>query len=112
MLQAVPPVAPKAQRAQAPPVRFAGGRRPLLCRPHRRVPVTTDATPPLFARVRRWLAAADPGTDEDLVRRFAATRDEAAFAALVSRHGPMVLGVARRVVSEHHAAEDVAHATF
>lgn len=50
--------------------------------------------------------------DDVLIRRFAATRDEAAFAELVRRHGSLVLGVARRVLGDHHAAEDVLQATF
>lgn len=69
---------------------------------------------PLFASLRRWLGRVGPypATDAELVRRFAERRDEEAFAALVDRHGPMVLGVARRVVGDHHTAEDVFQATF
>ena len=44
--------------------------------------------------------------DADLLGRFVRTRDEAAFAALVERHGPMVLGVCRRALGDVHAAED------
>lgn len=50
-------------------------------------------------------------TDADLLARFAADRDEAAFAALVARHGPMVLATCRRVLG-HHDAEDACQATF
>ena len=42
-------------------------------------------------------------TDRELVDRFAAHRDamgEAAFAVLVARHGPMVLGVCRHLLAE------------
>jgi len=54
-------------------------------------------------------------TDADLLDRFVMGRGEAAdaaFSALVDRHGPMVLGVCRRIISDRHAAEDAFQATF
>src|SRR5438132_1901452 len=51
-------------------------------------------------------------TDRELVQRYAASRDETAFAALVKRHGPMVFGVSRRLLGDSHQAEDVFQATF
>src|SRR5262249_55529474 len=62
-------------------------------------------------RLRQWVDS-PTGGDDELLRRFARSRDEAAFAELVRRHGTLVLGVARRVLGEHHAAEDVLQATF
>jgi RNA polymerase sigma factor (sigma-70 family) len=47
-----------------------------------------------------------------LLERFAARRDEGAFTALLKRHGPMVLGVCRRVLRHEQDAEDAFQATF
>jgi RNA polymerase sigma factor (sigma-70 family) len=62
----------------------------------------------------RKLAADGAGATSDraLLERFVRQRDEAAFAALVQRHGPMVLGVCRRVLRHVHDAEDACQATF
>src|SRR5207237_1206151 len=42
---------------------------------------------PVIAHIRRWLVQADPGTDADLLRRFADGRDERAESAAPVRPG-------------------------
>jgi RNA polymerase sigma factor (sigma-70 family) len=68
----------------------------------------------LLGHVRRLIAPPAPGpaTDAALLARFVRDRDEAAFGALVGRHGAMVLRACRRALGDDHAAEDCAQATF
>jgi RNA polymerase sigma-70 factor (ECF subfamily) len=56
--------------------------------------------------------ADDNVPDEELLARFAAHRNESAFATLVRRHGPMVLGVCIRTLGDTPDAEDAFQATF
>lgn len=51
-------------------------------------------------------------SDGQLLDRFVARREGAALEALVRRHGPMVWGVCRRVLRDHHDAEDAFQATW
>jgi RNA polymerase sigma factor (sigma-70 family) len=59
----------------------------------------------LLERIRRALPQAGP-TDGDLLARFVAASDEEAFAALLGRHGPLVLSVCRRLARHEQDAED------
>ena len=68
--------------------------------------MTRSAWPAVLA------ARPDDLPDAALLGRFLADRDEAVFRLLLSRHGPMVLGVCRRVVGDPHAAEDAFQAVF
>ena len=45
---------------------------------------------------------AESASDQELLDRFVHQHDEAAFTALLERHGPMVLGVCRRAVRNEH----------
>jgi RNA polymerase sigma factor (sigma-70 family) len=51
-------------------------------------------------------------SDGQLLEQFVNRREERAFAELLSRHGPLVLGVCRRVLRQAQDAEDAFQATF
>jgi RNA polymerase sigma factor (sigma-70 family) len=75
--------------------------------------MATATQHPVIRYIRRLSSApADGPPDAELLGRFARQRDEAAFEALVRRHGPTVLGACRRVLRDPHAADDAFQATF
>jgi DNA-directed RNA polymerase specialized sigma24 family protein len=68
----------------------------------------------VLRHVRRLalMQAGDRATDAHLLQAFLDRHDEAAFEGLLRRHGPMVLGVCRRVLGNVHDAEDAFQASF
>src|SRR5437879_2586487 len=76
--------------------------------------MATDPMATFMHQLRRGVLAADGAglTDGQLLTLFIENRDEGAFEALVRRHGPMVMGVCRRVLRNAHDAEDAFQATF
>ncbi|HEV3079715.1 MAG TPA: sigma-70 family RNA polymerase sigma factor [Gemmataceae bacterium] len=76
--------------------------------------MTTAQQDPILRYLRRLVASRDlqERSDLELLDAFAARRQETAFAALVGRHGPMVLRVCRRVLGHEQDAEDAFQATF
>lgn len=79
--------------------------------------MTGRGTSSMLGRMQTLLGAGTFGglSDRELLDQFLAHRDEVAelaFAVLVERHGPMVLGVCRRLLGDPHEAEDAFQATF
>lgn len=67
---------------------------------------------PLHAVLRALADTGPPDTDADLLRRYAASRDDEAFAALVKRHGRLVWAVCRHLCRSDAEADDAFQATF
>jgi RNA polymerase sigma-70 factor (ECF subfamily) len=73
---------------------------------------------PALETVLRHLSVLSQGraardlTDGELLAGYLARREEAVFGLLVQRHGPLVLGLCRRLLRDRHDAEDVFQATF
>jgi RNA polymerase sigma factor (sigma-70 family) len=76
--------------------------------------MTTTQAGVVLRHIRGLIGADGAGRlgDRQLLERFTAAREEAAFEALLRRHGPMVQGVCRRVLGNAHDAEDAFQATF
>jgi RNA polymerase sigma factor (sigma-70 family) len=113
-----PLVNQKAARGQ--PVRVSNGTTDAATRPDNSVPGSstsdivvrpsnTPAAP--AARVASPRLSADL-PDGALLHRFVTQREQAAFTALVQRHGSFVFGVCQRVLRDFHAAQDATQATF
>src|SRR5437667_12106315 len=67
----------------------------------------------VIRRLRQTLYGDGGGlTDGQLLEAFVGGGEEGAFEALLKRHGPMVLGVCRRVLRHEADAEDAFQATF
>ncbi len=66
------------------------------------------------ATLQHWLdcCLAEESSDSLLLKAVLSRRDEAAFASLVHRHGPMVLGVCHRLLGDGPDAEEAFQATF
>jgi RNA polymerase sigma factor (sigma-70 family) len=76
--------------------------------------MATSQVSEVIQHLRRTVLLRDGAglTDGQLLDDYISRRDEAALAALVRRHGPMVWGVCRCVLADYHDAEDAFQATF
>jgi RNA polymerase sigma factor (sigma-70 family) len=68
----------------------------------------------ILERVRNVVAVQScrPLADHELLQRYVAAQDESAFAALVKRHGSMVMGLCWRILRHQQDAEDAFQAAF
>src|SRR4051812_46352217 len=76
--------------------------------------MTTNQTSKILEHLRKVVLRHDGAelTDGQLLDEYLSRQNEAALAALVRRHAPMVWGVCRRTLRNYHDAEDAFQATF
>ena len=74
--------------------------------------MATTSLDPVLRHIRQLMEITPSLADGELLERFVRQREEGAFEALMRRHGPMVLGVGRRVLHDRDAAADIFRATF
>jgi RNA polymerase sigma factor (sigma-70 family) len=98
--------------APSRPSRDYRNREP--CQPQGSDRMTKAATSTVLQVLRRAVEnqRAKELPDQDLLQQFVVRHDEAAFLALLRRHGPMVLGVCRALLPNEADAEDAFQATF
>src|SRR5205823_4827681 len=102
-----PVIIGEIQTHSSPARQYSGERQP------RGQIMASRAPSPVLPHLHRLLAGGDSAlSDPQLLAVFLARRDEEAFATLVRRHGPMVLAVCRRLLSDAADVEDAFQATF
>src|SRR5438132_9446021 len=108
-----PPVPPSAKKC-IKPRRAASNKVEGACRPHKGNAMATSPMSEVLQHLRRAVLLRDGAglTDGQLLEDYLSRHEEAALAVLVQRHGAMVWGVCRRVLSSYHDAEDAFQATF
>src|SRR5207253_3206724 len=102
----------KVMRASsAPSCNWAEGQHVLG---HLGPPMASGQFGPVIRQLRSFLGAqaARASTDGELLQKFVTDKDQSAYAGLVERYAPLVLGVCRRILQVEHAAEDAFQATF
>jgi RNA polymerase sigma factor (sigma-70 family) len=78
------------------------------------MPAVSTTLGGFLRRLKKAMAAESLAVlaERELVERFLSAHDEAAFQAILSRHGPMIFRVCRRVLSQEQDVEDAFQATF
>jgi len=74
--------------------------------------MTRVSLQPLIRRLLRTIGGDGDLSDSQLLERFVNLKDEAAFETIVRRYGSMVFSTCRRILHDHHDAEDAFQATF